>query len=75
MRMHFMHDSVSQDKKAALNKLNFGTVNKIFLEYERPWLSPEITEVILLWDQVDEKKVEMKDRWFRKIYSFCKVIN
>ena len=48
-------------------------MNKIFLEYDRPWLSPEITEVILLWDAVDEKKVEMKDRWFRKIYSFCKV--
>ena len=41
-----------EQKQESLKKLNFGTVNKIFLEYDRPFLSPEISEVILLWEQV-----------------------
>ena len=59
-------------KTDAMDRLNFGTVNKIYLEYDKPFLSPSISEVILLWDRVDES-VEMKDKWFKKIYSFSKV--
>ena len=59
-------------KTDAMQRINFGTVNKIYLEYEKPFLSPAISEVILLWDRPDER-LEMKDRWFRKIYSFSKV--
>ena len=60
-------------KRDSIDKMHFGTVNKIFLEYERPFLSPDISEVILLWENVDKGRVELKDRWFRKIYSFCKL--
>ena len=56
-----------------MNKLNFGTVNKIFLDFEFPFLSPEISEIILLWDRIDEKALPISERWFRKIYSFSKV--
>ena len=31
-----------------------------------------IIKVITLWNPVDEKVVPMEERWFRKIYSFCK---
>ena len=84
-----------KDKRDAMAKLNFGTVDKILLEYDRPFLSPDISEVsaavgltvlncfinendyflfqvILLWEPL-EKEVEMKDRWFRRIYSFSKL--
>ncbi len=65
------------DKATVLDRLHFGTVNKIFLEYERPFLSPDIDEVILLWDKLDAAAATadapMKERWFRKIYSFSKV--
>ncbi|KAK4882733.1 hypothetical protein RN001_006052 [Aquatica leii] len=37
-------------KMDAINRLLFGTVDKILLEYERPFLNPNITEVMLLWD-------------------------
>ena len=50
----------------------FGVVNKIFLSYEAPFLNPEISEIITLWNKIDEKQVPMEERWFRKIYSFCK---
>ena len=53
--------------------LHFGTVNKIYLEYERPFLSPDVDEIVLLWDRMErESEVPMKERWFRKIYSFAK---
>ena len=64
--------SLPKYKTDALQRIHFGTVNKIYLEYERPFLSPAISEVILLWDRPDET-LEMKDKWFRKIYSFAKV--
>jgi len=49
-------------------------VDKIFLEYDRPFLAPILTEVILLWEPLpDEESIPMKDRWFRKIYSFSKI--
>ncbi len=47
-------------------------MNKIFLAYDAPFLNPEISEIITLWGKVDENAVPMEQRWFRKIYSFCK---
>ena len=60
------------DKRAAIEKLHFGTVNKIFLEYDRPFLSPDVDEIVLLWDDTAQSEIPMKERWFRKIYSFAK---
>jgi len=51
-------------------------VNKIFLEYERPFLNPGVSEVMLLWDDERLSETEMRDMsktWFRKIYSFIKI--
>ena len=95
-----------KEKISSMQKMVFGTVNKIFIAYEKPFLHPDITEVenvyfwplpkypqpplslkflkpiiilittitkvITLWNPVDEKVVPMEERWFRKIYSFCK---
>ena len=77
-----------KEKTSSMQKMVFGTVNKIFIAYEKPFLHPDITEVIVtlltqltimmifkvitLWNPVDEKVVPMEDRWYRKIYSFCK---
>ena len=59
-------------KQESMKKLVFGVVDKIYLSYEAPFLNPEISEIITLWNRVDEKQVPMEERWFRKIYSFCK---
>ena len=59
-------------KQESFKKMVFGVVNKIFLSYEAPFLNPEISEIITLWNKIDEKQVPMEERWFRKIYSFCK---
>lgn len=62
-----------QYKIDAINKLLFGTVDKIFLAYERPFLNPDISEVMLLWDKEPSDKDDLSQTWFRKIYSFSKV--
>ncbi|XP_066252474.1 peroxisomal N(1)-acetyl-spermine/spermidine oxidase [Euwallacea similis] len=58
-------------KTEAIDRLLFGTVDKILLEYERPFLHPSITEVLLLWE--DDSSEDITKNWFRKIYSFSKI--
>lgn len=66
-------------KTDSINNLLYGTVDKIFLEYERPFLNSEISEIMLLWnDEDDEHNATdpdeyLKKNWFKKIYSFSKV--
>lgn len=64
------------DKLEAIDRLLFGAVDKIFLEYERPFLHPSVSEVMLLWDDrglSEEEKQDINKTWFRKIYSFTKI--
>ncbi|KAL0269502.1 UNVERIFIED_CONTAM: hypothetical protein PYX00_007210 [Menopon gallinae] len=61
-----------QEKLDSIKRLSFGTVNKIYLEYARPFLNPEVSEVLLLWDRSpDDDDISLS--WFKKIYSFAKV--
>lgn len=43
-------------KQEAIERLSFGTVNKIFLAYERPFLPPDISEIMLLWENNQQKE-------------------
>lgn len=53
-------------KIEAVNRLLFGTVDKIFLGYERPFLNPGVSEVLLLWENdCDTSKTE-NGRYFCK---------
>lgn len=79
-------------KLDAIDRLLFGTVDKILLEYDRyliwcwvtnlgctillhfrPFLNPNITEVLLLWEPETEKTDDYSKTWFKKIYSFSKI--
>lgn len=62
-----------QYKLESIDHLLFGTVDKIFLEYDRPFLNKDISEVMLLWDTDDDVNTSVEKTWFRKIYSFSKV--
>lgn len=61
-----------QYKMESLERLLFSTVDKIFLEYDRPFLNPEITEIMLLWENPSTPE-DISDSWYKKIYSFSKV--
>jgi spermine oxidase len=65
-------------KIESIDRLLFGTVNKIFLEYERPFLSQDISEIMLLWENdlstiSEPTENQIKELWYKKIYSFSKV--
>lgn len=62
-----------QYKLESMDRLLFGTVDKIILEYDRPFLNKDISEVMLIWDTIDETNASIEKTWFRKIYSFSKV--
>lgn len=64
-----------QYKVESIDRLLFGTVDKIFLEYERPFLNADISEVMLLWEYDDGggDNSPMETSWFKKIYSFSKI--
>ncbi|XP_028038016.1 peroxisomal N(1)-acetyl-spermine/spermidine oxidase isoform X1 [Bombyx mandarina] len=59
-------------KMESIEKLLFGVVDKIYLEYERPFLNPDITEIMLLWETPTTPE-DMSQSWYKKIYSFSKV--
>lgn len=65
-------------KRESINNLLFGTVDKIYLEFERPFLSQDISEIMLLWETdlpaaESECPEQTKEFWFKKIYSFSKI--
>lgn len=76
-------------KLESIERLLFGTVDKILLEYDRPFLNADISEIMLLWEPdcdkasantssgeppLDPESDEYIEKyWYRKIYSFSKV--
>lgn len=61
-----------QYKMESIERLLFGTVDKIFLEYDRPFLNPEVTEIMLLWDTPSTPE-DISHSWYKKINSFTKL--
>lgn len=61
-----------QYKIESIERLLFSAVDKIFLEYERPFLNPDITEIMLLWEGSSTPE-DITKSWYKKIYSFSKV--
>ncbi|XP_013138185.1 PREDICTED: peroxisomal N(1)-acetyl-spermine/spermidine oxidase [Papilio polytes] len=64
--------ALPQYKMESLDRLLFSAVDKIFLEYERPFLNPDITEIMLLWETPSCQE-DLAQSWYKKIYSFSKV--
>lgn len=60
-------------KLESIDRLLYGTVDKIFLYYDRPFLNPTISEVLLLWEPHSDDTTDIPENWYRKIYSFSKV--
>lgn len=66
--------SLPDYKIESVNRLLFGTVDKILLEYDRPFLNPGVSEILLLWEEDSEGEgMDLKDTWYKKIYSFSKL--
>ncbi|XP_068177843.1 spermine oxidase [Antennarius striatus] len=64
--------SLPEDKVLAIEKLGISTTNKIFLEYEEPFWSPECNSIQFVWE--DEAQLEQlvypEELWYKKICCF-----
>uniref|UniRef100_A0A3B3BLQ3 Peroxisomal N(1)-acetyl-spermine/spermidine oxidase n=1 Tax=Oryzias melastigma TaxID=30732 RepID=A0A3B3BLQ3_ORYME len=64
--------SLPEDKVLAIERLGISTTNKIFLEFEEPFWSPECNSIQFVWE--DEAQLEQlaypEELWYKKICSF-----
>nr|XP_056705351.1 peroxisomal N(1)-acetyl-spermine/spermidine oxidase [Euleptes europaea] len=60
-------------KAAAIQRLGFGTNNKIFLEFEQPFWEPGCQLVEVVWEEespLAERPTNLPAAWFQKIGAF-----
>ncbi|KAM9315190.1 LOW QUALITY PROTEIN: spermine oxidase [Pholidichthys leucotaenia] len=64
--------SLPEDKVLAIEKLGISTTDKIFLEFEEPFWSPECNSIQFVWE--DEAQLEQlaypEELWYKKICGF-----
>ncbi|XP_038179577.1 peroxisomal N(1)-acetyl-spermine/spermidine oxidase isoform X2 [Arvicola amphibius] len=62
------------DKKAeAIRKIGFGTNNKIFLEFEKPFWEPDCQFIQVVWEDTSPLQgtaLSLQDIWFKKLIGF-----
>jgi len=68
--------SLPSSKAEVINTLRFGTVNKIFLEFETPFWDPKNAGFQLLrnGDEMMSTTPESPDKWVRNIIGFDAVL-
>ena len=63
------YPSLPSEKLLSINRLGFGLVNKVFLEFSQTVVCPDIIEINLMWDTLPDS-ADLRHSWYRKIYSF-----
>ncbi|XP_042322759.1 spermine oxidase isoform X3 [Sceloporus undulatus] len=69
---HMFSPRLPEEKVMAIQKLGISTTDKIFLEFEEPFWSPECNSIQFVWE--DEAEAESltypEELWYKKICSF-----
>jgi len=61
-------------KLDAIENIPFGKVNKIFLQWEKPFWKEGLGSIKLAWND-EEKTVKHPGEWYKKIFGFDEVLN
>ncbi|XP_077207130.1 peroxisomal N(1)-acetyl-spermine/spermidine oxidase [Paroedura picta] len=67
------HPPLPPRKVAAIQRLGFGTNNKIFLEFEEPFWEPDCQIVEVVWEEelpLAKPPADLPAAWFQKIGAF-----
>ncbi|XP_064630026.1 spermine oxidase-like [Lineus longissimus] len=57
-------------KVDAINKLAIGVVDKVILEFDSPIVEPNLRNIQLLWDDIENDNADISESWVKKIHSF-----
>ncbi|XP_028982707.1 peroxisomal N(1)-acetyl-spermine/spermidine oxidase-like [Betta splendens] len=60
-------------KMHSVQRLGFGTNNKIFVEFDSPWWDAECDAIYLLWedeDVLEQQRTDVHSSWIRKLFGF-----
>ncbi|XP_004579785.2 peroxisomal N(1)-acetyl-spermine/spermidine oxidase [Ochotona princeps] len=69
----FFEPPLPAEKVEAIQKLGFGTNNKIFLEFEEPFWEPGCQYIQLVWEDsspLQDARPVQPDTWVRKLIGF-----
>ncbi|NXT27843.1 PAOX oxidase, partial [Syrrhaptes paradoxus] len=69
----FFQPPLPERKAEAIRRLGFGTNNKIFLEFERPFWEPQQQLLQLVWEDespLEKPSADLEANWFRKLIGF-----
>lgn len=69
----FLSPSLPLHKLHSIQRMGFGTNNKIFLEFEQPFWDDECELIYLVWeDETDLSDVvsDVKMSWIKKLFGF-----
>ncbi|KAF1673857.1 PAOX oxidase, partial [Pygoscelis papua] len=69
----FFQPPLPERKAEAIRRLGFGTNNKIFLEFERPFWEPQQQFLEVVWEDespLEEPSADLEANWFKKLIGF-----
>uniref|UniRef100_A0A8C3JMK0 Amine oxidase domain-containing protein n=1 Tax=Calidris pygmaea TaxID=425635 RepID=A0A8C3JMK0_9CHAR len=69
----FFQPPLPQQKAEAIRRLGFGTNNKIFLEFEKPFWDPQQQLLEVVWEDespLEEPSTNLEASWFKKLIGF-----
>ncbi|XP_053440452.1 peroxisomal N(1)-acetyl-spermine/spermidine oxidase isoform X1 [Nycticebus coucang] len=69
----FFDPPLPTEKSEAIRKIGFGTNNKIFLEFEKPFWEPGCEMIQVVWEDtspLEDITPALQDAWFKKLIGF-----
>lgn len=68
----FFNPPLPADKVNSINNLQLSVLDKIYIEFEKPWF-PKNTNITILWRDEDKAKFSQDDKWITEIYGLMSV--
>ncbi|NXY92454.1 PAOX oxidase, partial [Alcedo cyanopectus] len=69
----FFQPPLPERKAEAIRSLGFGTNNKVFLEFEKPFWEPQQQLLEVVWEDespLEEPSTDIEANWFKKLIGF-----